>query len=365
MNRQLAPGSSTRRLQRFERLESRRLLAGDMTNSDNPLDVNDDSEVTAADALAVINYLHRMQRAGESESPGVSNSNGETIYPDASGNGSVAASDALMVINALAEGEDNGPSLQDADFSIHFDTGSNPRIQFSGQNTDVLVTSPQSGQLRFEAQGMDRTISIKHDLRIEASGSNNRWLFDGAIVPDDLFVKFSGSNNAVRLSGAHVGDDLIFRGGSGSDAVILDDGASVREDVVIKAKKGDDLVAMVDAAIGDDFIYHAYDGMDALCGTSSSIGDDAIVRMGDHNDRVSLQDIRVRDVADIEGDRNSDSLAVDNVTARRYRPDDFESQGDLENCQQLIAELYANFGAAMGGNGNGDDEDDNPAAATA
>lgn len=353
MKSTLAVGRQHRPLGRFQRLESRRLLAGDLTNPHNPLDVNDDQQVTASDALSVINYLSRMQPLGEGEPAGATNRHGQTIFPDTSGNGVVAASDALRVINALAEGEDDGPSSPSAVFSIYFDTGSSPKVSFSGQHADVRVSSPQSGQLRFEVGDVDRTITIKHDLHIEAAGNHNRWYFDGARIPDDLLVKFKGSDNALRLFDTWVDDDFIFHGGPGSDAVIIDGGSRIRDDAVIKTKDGDDLLVTLDSYLGDDLIYHAGDGSDGWCGSQTNIGDDAIARMGDHNDEVSLQDIQVRDVADIKGGHDYDSLAVSQLQARRYRPDDFERVGSLGDCQALIDEVFRDFGEHRNGTGNG------------
>ena len=448
---------------RFEQLESRRLLAGDMTNPDNPLDVNNDQKVSASDALAIINYLGQNNAAGEGEQLGATNSSGNVIYPDTSGNGSVAASDALRVINALAEGEVVDPPAPDlsvtsvsvdedenegtavlantgdtsaavnaqvrveveidgqfqslGDFaasfaqgasttsvtvpfdaletmnipsgtydvlvtvdppdldnvdetnesnndletsltlrgventagdpmSAAFRTGNSPKVTLSGNDQTVTVTSPQAGQLRFQGMDLDRTIGIRHDLKIKVHGSGNQIIFDNARIPDDMFVYFHGPGNAIRLTNTSVGDDFIFHGSNGADVVAMDGGSSIRETVVLKGKHGNDSFLVQGATVGRDMIVYAGDGNDTLAANNLTIRDDAIVRMGDDNDLVSMQNAAIRDVANIKGGRNQDTLSVDSDTtsARRFRQDDFESQGAPVNVQALIDQVFGNIG---------------------
>lgn len=82
-----------------EQLENRLLLAADFHNFSNPLDVSNDFNVTAIDALMVINELNSdRQSSAEGEN--------QRGYFDVNGDGDASSIDALMVINALnAEGE--------------------------------------------------------------------------------------------------------------------------------------------------------------------------------------------------------------------------------------------------------------------
>ncbi len=106
-----------RRILRAESLERRQLMAADiglssLHNLDRPTDVNLDGQVSAADALAVINHLntHELTNASflaEGEASSVAPGSG--MYVDVDNNGFVTAVDALMVINELAlEGEQFG-----------------------------------------------------------------------------------------------------------------------------------------------------------------------------------------------------------------------------------------------------------------
>lgn len=102
-------GTTQRRLSN-EALEKRELLAGDIQlveghNYWNRYDVNDDGNITARDALGVINY---MDRAGEGELQG----DGLGMFYDVNGDSNITAADALGVINAINRGEEVGELIE-------------------------------------------------------------------------------------------------------------------------------------------------------------------------------------------------------------------------------------------------------------
>lgn len=102
-------GATQRRLSN-EALEKRELLAGDIQlveghNYWNRYDVNDDGNITARDALGVINY---MDRAGEGELQG----DGLGMFYDVNGDSNITAADALGVINAINRGEEVGELIE-------------------------------------------------------------------------------------------------------------------------------------------------------------------------------------------------------------------------------------------------------------
>ena len=102
-------GTTQRRLS-SEALEKRELLAGDIQlveghNYWNRYDVNDDGNITARDALGVINY---MDRAGEGELQG----DGLGMFYDVNGDSNITAADALGVINAINRGEEVGELIE-------------------------------------------------------------------------------------------------------------------------------------------------------------------------------------------------------------------------------------------------------------
>ncbi len=81
-----------RRLQ-FEAVEPRRLLAADLDDGSASMDINGDGDLTAADALMVINQMNR-HRLGDSSV--------EPTKMDLNGDGSITAADVLRIINRLA-----------------------------------------------------------------------------------------------------------------------------------------------------------------------------------------------------------------------------------------------------------------------
>ena len=315
-------------------------MAGDMTNPVNPLDANNDDTVSAGDALVVINHMGQESLKAEGESAPAT----FETFPDANGDDQVTASDALMIINSLnAEGEELSSGDVVSIDGLMARIGSSIQIEFTGNDMSATISSPSVGLLTFSANGGSETVSIRNDLRIEASGNGNRLTFDGANIPDDLIIDVSGSNNAIRLVNTRIGDDFIYRGGDGTDGVILQSGTVVGDDVVIKGREGNDAIVFQNVQVNDDVLVYGHDGSDTLAVDGVSLGDDAIVRLGDDNDVASFANALVGDVADIEGDRDVDSLATDvsTVAARRLRPDDFEAVGAVLSTQTLIDQFFA------------------------
>ena len=77
----------------------------------NAYDVNADRQITARDALGVINYLADSGRGGEQLL--ASGADAEpTMYYDVNNDSNVTAADALSVINAMARGEEVGELLE-------------------------------------------------------------------------------------------------------------------------------------------------------------------------------------------------------------------------------------------------------------
>jgi hypothetical protein len=97
-----------RRRLAVETLERRQMLAGDMSNPGNALDVNNDLDISALDALVVINRLN----GGDS---------GEGYFYDVSGDKLVTAVDALQIINALNN------ALPDVTLKLRNDTDHDPQ----------------------------------------------------------------------------------------------------------------------------------------------------------------------------------------------------------------------------------------------
>ncbi|MGI9471820.1 MAG: Ig-like domain-containing protein [Rubripirellula sp.] len=146
------PRRTMRRRLRAERLESRLLLAADnpFQNPGLVFDVNNDLEVTAADALQVINFMTRNL-----DSENLPDTNTGTNFPDTNGSGGVTAQDAITIVNRLGP---NGPQLLAGRLvrdsapggaeNIDFITN-DFRLEFGTTN----VTTPQDVLLRVNQQG--------------------------------------------------------------------------------------------------------------------------------------------------------------------------------------------------------------------
>ncbi|WP_168564567.1 peroxidase family protein [Crateriforma spongiae] len=87
-----------RRKMRSEALESRRLLAANLFhNQAIPEDVNEDGQVTAIDALTIINQMNRRQSSADADNE----PRGRGRMTDVNNDGRDTAHDALLVINRL------------------------------------------------------------------------------------------------------------------------------------------------------------------------------------------------------------------------------------------------------------------------
>ncbi len=325
---------------KLERLCQRQLLAGDMTNPANPLDVNNNGEVTAGDALVVINYIAEQQNLADGEQVGASR-----MFPDTNGDNNVTGADALRVLNDLIEGEHIPGHVGDrVDLpGLHVKLGKSIKIDFEGDNGFLTISSPQPGQLTFAANGGAETVSIQKDLIIESKGNGNRLVLNGAIIPRDLVVRVKGNDNAIRLiNNTKIGDDFIYRGGKGEDGVFVDVGTEIRENLDINTRSGNDYIAVRGATVGDDLIIHTEKSWDFVAFDGVNVGDDAIVRMGKHNDYASVRNMNVGDVADISGNSDFDKLAADvnTISARKLKQRHFEAQDAFLNINGMIDRFF-------------------------
>ncbi|MDA9778114.1 Ig-like domain-containing protein [Rubripirellula sp.] len=143
-------GNAIQRRLGSEALEKRELLAGDLGlasnhNYWNAFDVNDDRQITARDALGIINYLSQN---GEGEST----SNGTKMFYDVNADNRISASDALGVINALGRGEEVGELVE---------------LLLTARTTDdVLIAPDASGDVNLNVgEAFDLEIAYD-DLRV-------------------------------------------------------------------------------------------------------------------------------------------------------------------------------------------------------
>jgi hypothetical protein len=132
-----------------ERLEERRLLAGDWRNPVNALDVDDSGVVTVADMLAVIGDL---RREGIRRLPG-SSSQAPPPFVDVDGDDAVTIYDVYLVLSALRKGIQ--PPALTASLSPDSDANGNG-VVLAPQVTMVGQTMPgASVRLSFDNAAME------------------------------------------------------------------------------------------------------------------------------------------------------------------------------------------------------------------
>lgn len=150
-----------------EALERRELLAGDfLASSQNPInrfDVNTDFQITARDALGVINYLGRQAEGQQGDN------GGRPMFYDVNGDNLITAADALGVINAIGRGEAQDSELIELLLTAR-QTGVVPGGSADDFNLD-LIQADVNGEINVEVgEFFDLEVSYE-DLR-----SNNERL---------------------------------------------------------------------------------------------------------------------------------------------------------------------------------------------
>lgn len=361
---------SRRRARRLglERLDTRLLLAGDLTNEANPLDVNADESITASDALAIINHVSRQhQRAEGEERPTL-------MYMDVNADGNVTIGDALRVINGLNRAESQSLPLESDDAfdssengssdngASHLDVerrGRDVHIRFRGRDDRLTLWSPQPGMLRIQhGLGATRDVPLGNDLHIHASGQGLDVIlgrsidngvedetpdpendletevsvaetarraegedtngtssgFIGVNIPDDLYVKFSGNGNDFVMRASHVHDDLIFRGSSGADSIDIGMASVVDDLVHLLTRDGDDQVRL---GGGIPVVATTAEGEEANGDTRGArFGDDVLIDLGDGDDSLSFESVEIHDDAKVIAGEGNDSITHERLRIR-------------------------------------------------
>ena len=311
-----------KRMLRVESLCDRFLLASDLMNPIDRLDVNGDMQRTPFDALAIMNHM-RSQAQGEAAAK---------MFPDTNGDGDVTPFDALQVIDALhAQGESVGtgsPMIR----SLTSSGGDSPTIRFDGSNVTADVTVNSDGMLVVTGMGIAEEVFVgasPNVVTIHIDGYNNTLDVTNIATRDDLKIDVDGNNNVLSITNATIGDDFSYIGSDGIDVLTLNN-VHVNDIFKFDGNDGMDVLTFWNSSTGDDFKFYGDDGNDGLAVANSTIGDDAIIRLGDDNDLLAAYQSTVRDVADARGGDYGDVLIAseNSVTARRERIDEFEGFAD-------------------------------------
>lgn len=177
-----------RRRLSVERLEDRRLLAGDRQNPRNALDVDDSGIVSPLDALLVINDLNEM---GSRQLPSLMAGEAPTYYLDVNGDDWASPLDVLLVINAL---EDNSqPMAIVANLSPESDPNGNGVVLLS-QVTVVGQTLPGASVRIDVAADSNEASSGLGDTEVQTADAMGRFQFTANLSPGLNTLRVEVSN---------------------------------------------------------------------------------------------------------------------------------------------------------------------------
>lgn len=228
---------------KLESLERRELLAGDIGhfhNSLEPLDVNDDAEISPVDALVLINELNRTEPATEGERGARPRS-----FNDVNNDGQLSPVDALMVVNGInrrfdaerrgdrAEREprpEPDPALQDEVPSLD-GTGNNignPDLGSAGQAFERWAevdyadgfASPAGGD-RVSAREVSNIVNDSPgDIENQRGLSDLTWIW-GQFIDHDITLSGEGHSEAFNID-VPAGDPEFDPTGTGEQSIAFE-----------------------------------------------------------------------------------------------------------------------------------------------
>jgi hypothetical protein len=171
-----------------ERLEDRRLLAGDFHNADFPADVNADNEVSIYDLLGVVTALRDggprpLAPAGEGEDGSASTST--SMFVDVNGDNFLSISDALGVIHVLrGEGEANAvddsftdPPMAGDPFVVTSNSSNNPLPVLANDSPQGALSITRVAPLAGNLQAGSSPTEFGGTVTIQGSGVGNTVVY--------------------------------------------------------------------------------------------------------------------------------------------------------------------------------------------
>ncbi|WP_146515505.1 Ig-like domain-containing protein [Rubripirellula amarantea] len=191
--------STGKRSLRYEQLDRRELLAGDLQNPGNPLDVNNDLTISALDALNIINQIARITASNDGEQSSVNAEETEPprdFYFDVTGSDGVTARDALQLINAIGRNStqvtfrlanDTDPDQSGVRDEKTFDLGIEGKINFAGSDDSVYIGVEQDGELTW----IDLSPNVDSTGYFKLSDRQMRAMLKDVVGPGDVTLFFS------------------------------------------------------------------------------------------------------------------------------------------------------------------------------
>ncbi len=193
-------------------------------NQTNPYDVNNDGEVTAADAQAVIDYINQ-HGSGTLPEPPVSPPP-PPPYVDIDGDGDVEPLDALIVINYLSNGaiggalevttyeydggQDGGDGNLTTETQLVDATSGNNRVttySYDWRNRRTAIDGEEGMYVEYQHDNLDRvTVTLRRD-----GSSSGTLLGKQETLYDDLGRVYQSKRYAVNPSTGAIGNALVDR----------------------------------------------------------------------------------------------------------------------------------------------------------
>lgn len=194
------------------------------TNLTNKYDVNNDGDVTALDALLVINLLSRIGFDLPTDE-NVTTSSGTIIFPDVNNSNSITSSDALQVINELGRSDNpvnEGVSVN-LDGLITVDTyATNIRIYFENAGFRLLLDNREIDLSDVKVEALDVNPLMTYS-RVYVYGSD---FFETAEFEDGTL--HMGTFPFLRQQNLCVNNNPYYMyvySGGGNDWVTINDSA--------------------------------------------------------------------------------------------------------------------------------------------
>ncbi|TWU04863.1 hypothetical protein Pla52n_29080 [Stieleria varia] len=179
------------------------MLAADLTNPGNPLDVNNDLRISALDALHVINDIARI-RAAEGQVQVAEGELAPDNYVDVTGDDRVSALDALQIINAMyrRDAEITFRLAHDTDREQMgrrdertYDLTIQGRVNFGDGDKTVFIGIEQNGQLTW----IDLTPNVDEEGYFELTDRQVRAMLTDVVGPGSFEILFSPDGTSTGM----------------------------------------------------------------------------------------------------------------------------------------------------------------------
>ncbi len=231
---------------------------------------------------------------------------GDVTIEGGTGNEDISIHNAIINGNvALIDGVGGpGANVFAADTTI---TG-NYRSETTADFSDIALSrSTVDGDVTLISEGVELMFSVVElnssfvggDVRFVSNAAHANTLIRGTEVGDDVILDTSDGDDSVIIGlglsstiGSTIGDDLRILSGGGIDDVAIT-GLIVTDDLVFRGGDGDDVFFMDASFVGDDLYLTGGAGADVLAIEGVDVTDKVRVSTGDGDDEVIMEEVNV------------------------------------------------------------------------